>query len=277
MECLWTSLRAKCTSTIKKEFEFLNFEVFLNSDCGDLFFLNSFNYLKVSFLHINSQFINITLLFTVISSDLISCLSISKFLAEANIFVSSEKFVMLRYESLPLILSPREHRKPQKSRTKCHVSTGHTLWTSICTGLTNSSHSANLLTNSCHYISTDGKAPWHSLINRQHPIIRQWFLDEIKLHFEKAWFSHSWVTYIWLLNLAWPKTAKKIYAASSNATSSSRVCKSEGDFSQCKNLFAKQIVRCSLPRKRFTAVPFREVNYFHEILFSPCVGPIPLV
>ena len=35
------------------------------------------------------------------------------------------------------------------------------------------------------------------------------------------------------------KTRKKIYAASSNATSSSRLCKSEGDFSHCKNLFGK--------------------------------------
>ena len=119
-----------------------------------------------------------------------------------------------------------------------------TLFVALCTGLTNTSHSANLLTNSCHHISTDGKAPWHSLTNRQHPSTRQWFLDEIKLHFEKALFSHSWVTYIWLLNLACPKTAKKIYAASSNATSSSRVCKSEGDFSQCKNLFGN--ANCAL-------------------------------
>ena len=35
------------------------------------------------------------------------------------------------------------------------------------------------------------------------------------------------------------KTPKKIYVASSNATSSSRLCKSVGDFSQYKNLFGK--------------------------------------
>ena len=35
------------------------------------------------------------------------------------------------------------------------------------------------------------------------------------------------------------KTQKKIYVASSNATSSSRLFKSVGDFSHCKNLFGK--------------------------------------
>ena len=35
------------------------------------------------------------------------------------------------------------------------------------------------------------------------------------------------------------KTQKKIYLASSNATSSSRFFKSVGDFSHCKNLFGK--------------------------------------
>ena len=35
------------------------------------------------------------------------------------------------------------------------------------------------------------------------------------------------------------KTPKKIYVASSNATSSSRLFKSLGDFSHCKNLFGK--------------------------------------
>ena len=34
-------------------------------------------------------------------------------------------------------------------------------------------------------------------------------------------------------------TLKKIYVASSNATSSSRLFKSVGDFSHCKNLFGK--------------------------------------
>ena len=35
------------------------------------------------------------------------------------------------------------------------------------------------------------------------------------------------------------KTPKKIYAASSNATSSSGLCKSVGDFSHLKNMFEK--------------------------------------
>ena len=35
------------------------------------------------------------------------------------------------------------------------------------------------------------------------------------------------------------KTPKKIYVASSNATSSSRLFKPVGDFSHCKNLFGK--------------------------------------
>ena len=35
------------------------------------------------------------------------------------------------------------------------------------------------------------------------------------------------------------KTPKKIYVASSNTTSSSRLFKSVGDFSDCKNLFGK--------------------------------------
>ena len=35
------------------------------------------------------------------------------------------------------------------------------------------------------------------------------------------------------------RTQKKIYVASSNVTSSSRLFKSVGDFSHCKNLFGK--------------------------------------
>ena len=60
------------------------------------------------------------------------------------------------------------------------------------------------------------------------------------------------------LQVEMSKTQKKIYVASSNATSSSRLFKSVGD-STC---LEKQIMRCTLPRKRFTAVPFGEVNYF---------------
>ena len=57
------------------------------------------------------------------------------------------------------------------------------------------------------------------------------------------------------------KTPKKIYVASSNATSSSRLFKSV-IFLTVKIRLEKQIMRCTLPRKRFTAVPFGEVNYF---------------
>ena len=53
------------------------------------------------------------------------------------------------------------------------------------------------------------------------------------------------------------KTPKKTYVASSNATTSSRLFKSVGDF-----CLEKQIMRCTLPRRRFTAVPFAEINYF---------------
>ena len=56
------------------------------------------------------------------------------------------------------------------------------------------------------------------------------------------------------------KTPKRIYVASSNATSSSRLCKSVGDLSHFKRL-EKKIMRCSLPRRRFTEFPFEEVNY----------------
>ena len=55
------------------------------------------------------------------------------------------------------------------------------------------------------------------------------------------------------------KTQKKIYVASSNATSFPRLFKSVGYFSHCKNLFGK--ANHAL-RKIFTAVPFGEVNYF---------------
>ena len=46
------------------------------------------------------------------------------------------------------------------------------------------------------------------------------------------------------------KTQKKIYVASSNATSSSRLFKSVGDFSLCKNLFGKSKSCVALCRGR---------------------------
>ena len=42
---------------------------------------------------------------------------------------------------------------------------------SIHMGSMNNSHCNNLFTNSCHHISTNGKAPTHSQINLQHPTI----------------------------------------------------------------------------------------------------------
>ena len=44
---------------------------------------------------------------------------------------------------------------------------------SIRTGSMNVSHSTNLFTDSCHYISTNGKAPPHFHLNLQHPTIPQ--------------------------------------------------------------------------------------------------------
>ena len=58
------------------------------------------------------------------------------------------------------------------------------------------------------------------------------------------------------------KTPKKMYKkAASNATSSSSLWPWE-IFLTVKICLEKQIMRCTLPRKRFTAVPFGEMNYF---------------
>ena len=58
------------------------------------------------------------------------------------------------------------------------------------------------------------------------------------------------------------ETPKKIYVASSNATSSPRLSSLWEIFLTVKICLQKQIMRCTLPRKRFTAVAFGEVNYF---------------
>ena len=65
----------------------------------------------------------------------------------------------------PAIITPREHRKPQKSRGKIRLSTG-TLF--LHTGVLSASHITDLFTNSCDHIYTNGKAPLHSYINLQH-------------------------------------------------------------------------------------------------------------
>ena len=71
-----------------------------------------------------------------------------------------------QHDYLRDILTPREHTKPQKSRTKIHFSTGYTFSTR---NLMNASHSTNVFTNSCDHISTNGKAPLHSHINHNTP------------------------------------------------------------------------------------------------------------
>ena len=58
------------------------------------------------------------------------------------------------------------------------------------------------------------------------------------------------------------KTPKKIYVASSNAASSSRLSSLWESFLTVKICLEKQIMRFTVPRKRFTAVPCGEVNYF---------------
>ena len=57
-------------------------------------------------------------------------------------------------------------------------------------------------------------------------------------------------------------TPKKIYAASSNATSSSGLCKSVGDFSHLKNMFEKANHALLLAAEEIYGSSFREVNYF---------------
>ena len=69
-----------------------------------------------------------------------------------------------QHDYLRAILTPREHRKPQKSRTKINFSTGYTLHTESM----NASHPINLFTNSCDQTFTNGKAPLHSL-NHNNP------------------------------------------------------------------------------------------------------------
>ena len=60
------------------------------------------------------------------------------------------------------------------------------------------------------------------------------------------------------------KTQKKIYVASSNVTSTSRLFKSVGDFSHCKKVFGKanHALHFAAEEINFTAFPFGEVNYF---------------
>ena len=76
--------------------------------------------------------------------------------------------IPLQHDNLRAILTPREHRKPQKSQTKNSSSN----WVySIHMRSMNACHSTNSSTNSYDHISTNGKAPPHSYINLQHPTI----------------------------------------------------------------------------------------------------------
>ena len=58
------------------------------------------------------------------------------------------------------------------------------------------------------------------------------------------------------------KTPKKIYVASSNATSSSRLFKSVGDFSHCKILFGKANHALHLAAEEIYGSSFRRSELF---------------
>ena len=67
------------------------------------------------------------------------------------------------------------------------------------------------------------------------------------------------------------KTPKKIYAASSNATSSCKLCKSVGEFLALKICLEKQIVYSYLLLKRFTFLPFlQRSELFLHLRCRPC-------
>ena len=60
------------------------------------------------------------------------------------------------YSHHNMTITPREHRKPQQITNK----NSSFIWVhSIHTGSMNAAHCTNLFTNSCHHISTNGKAP----------------------------------------------------------------------------------------------------------------------
>lgn len=65
------------------------------------------------------------------------------------------------------------------------------------------------------------------------------------------------------------KTPKKIYVASSNATSSSRLCKSVGDFSHRKNLFGKANHVLLLAAEETYGSSLRRSEIFLHLLCRP--------
>ena len=66
------------------------------------------------------------------------------------------------------------------------------------------------------------------------------------------------------------KTPKKLYVASSNATSSSRLCKSVRDFFHCKNLFGKSNHALLLPAEEVYGSPLWRSELFPHLRCRPC-------
>ena len=66
------------------------------------------------------------------------------------------------------------------------------------------------------------------------------------------------------------KTLKKIYAASSNATSSSRLCKSVEDFSRRKHLFGKANHALLLAAEEIYGISLRKSELFMRLGCRPC-------
>ena len=66
------------------------------------------------------------------------------------------------------------------------------------------------------------------------------------------------------------KTPKKIYVASSNATSSSSLCKSVEDFSYCKSLFGKANRALLLAAEEIYGSSLRRSELFMRLRCRPC-------
>ena len=65
------------------------------------------------------------------------------------------------------------------------------------------------------------------------------------------------------------KTQKKIYVASINATSSSRLFKSVGNFSHCKNLFGKANHALHFAAEEIYGSSLRRSELFLHLRFRP--------
>ena len=66
------------------------------------------------------------------------------------------------------------------------------------------------------------------------------------------------------------QTPKKMYLASSNAKSSSRLCKSVGDFSRRKNLFGKANHELLLAAEEIYGNSLRKSELFLHLHCRPC-------